>query len=289
MSAAVAAEVERRVGHPSEKWDRLRRAIQERGVDRFSAVEEDWLDLMWTLDAYRVAQAVPAGFTDQGAINRGKGNWFAELVALLLHRQTRHRVAARQRVQGFSQYHQVDIAWPARGEDPLVCCETKVTGAPAYGGIPARSALADFSNRRKELKFAATDLKLYRRQQRTKIEHWDVWRRREPPQAYFLWAARLEPGRDRVGALIREARTLTDTYLDGAGLVAWEPRPDGGGYRPVSFAESERVASLDDVLYRIASEISRLVDDRGMPPAPVAPASRAVAQLELLAEDGGPP
>jgi hypothetical protein len=281
--------VERRVGHPSEKWARLRRAIQERGIDSFAAVEDDWLDLMWTLDAYRVAQALPAGFTDQGAINRGKGHWFAELVALLLHRQTRHRVAARQRVQGFSQYHQVDIAWPARGEDPLVCCETKVTGAPGYGAIPARSALADFSNRRKELKFAATDLKLYRRQQRTTIEHWDVWRRREPPQAYFLWAARLEPGRDRVGALIREARTLTDTYLDGAGLVAWEPRPEGGGYRPVAFAESERVASLDDVLYRIASEISRLVDDRGMPPAPVAPESRAVAQLELLADEGSPP
>ena len=38
--------------------------------------------------------------------------------------------------------------------------------------------MSDLSNRRKELKFAATDLKLYRRQQETSIDHWGVWRER---------------------------------------------------------------------------------------------------------------
>ena len=42
--------------------------------------------------------------------------------------------------------------------------------------------MADWTNRRKELKFAATDLKLYRRQQATRIDHWDVWRTNDPPK-----------------------------------------------------------------------------------------------------------
>jgi len=248
-------------------------------VQQFSDVQTDWLDLMWTLDAYRIAQELPTGFKDAGAINRGKGNWFAELVSLLLHNRTHHHIGARQAIRGFSQRHQIDIAWPARGEDPLICCETKVTGAPAFGKTPARLALSDFSNRRKELKFAATDLKLYRRQQGTKIEHWDVWRQREPPKAYFLWAARLEPKRDHIEILVREARALIDTYLDGAGLFAWQP--SNGGYEPVPIPERARVTTLDDVLYRIASEINSLVDSQGRPPPPVTPKQTALRGGEL--------
>lgn len=276
-----AEDLEREVGNPAAKWDELKARVQAEAIHQFADVEEAWLDLMWTLDAYRVAQILPAGFKDFGAFNRGKGNWFAELLSLLLHNRTHHRIAARQRVRGFSQHHQIDIAWPARGEDPLVCCESKVTGAPAFGSTPARGAISDFSNRRKELKFAATDLKLYRRQQRTAIEHWDVWRQRERPKAYFLWAARLEPGKDRIATLVREARDLIDTYLDGAGLFAWQPNQAGDGYEPVPLPSGERVTSLDDVLYRIASEIKALVDDKGRPPPPVRPEQTAIESGEL--------
>lgn len=272
------------VGNPAAKWEALKARVQDDAIRRFSDVQEDWLDLLWTLDSYRVAQVLPTGFKDFGAFNRGKGNWFAELLSLLLQNRTHHRVAARQKVGGFSQRHQIDIAWPARGEDPLVCCETKVTGAPAFGSTPARGAMSDFANRRKELKFAATDLKLYRRQEDKKIGHWDVWRRSERPKAYFLWAARLEPGKDRVETLVREARALIDTYLDGAGLFAWQPNPTESGYEQVPLPKSERVTSLDDVLYSIASEIESLVDAQGEPPPPVKPVKRAV-DTDQLADD----
>jgi hypothetical protein len=279
----ATSELEQRVGHPGAKWNDLKARVQADAVQEFADVERDWLDVMWTLDAYRVAQVLPSGFKDFGAINRGKGNWFAELVSLLLHNRTHHHIGARQNIRGFSQRHQIDIAWPARGEDPLICCETKVTGAPAFGSTPARRATSDFSNRRKELKFAATDLKLYRRQQGTKIEHWDVWRQREPPKAYFLWAARLEPSRgDTIDVLVREARALIDTYLDGAGLFAWQP--SNGGYEPVPIPEQARVTTLDDVLYRIASEINSLVDAQGRPPAPVKP-DRTALSADELADD----
>jgi hypothetical protein len=276
--------LERKVGNPLEKWGHLQERVEGGGLVSFAQIQGDWLDLMWTLDTYRVAQTLPVGFKDVGAFNRGKGNWFAELVCLLLAKRTSHTIAARQKVSGFSQQHQVDVAWPARGEDPLICCETKVTGAPAFGSTPARGAMSDFSNRRKELKFAATDLKLYRRQERTKIAHWDVWRRSEPPKAYFLWAARLDPKRDRIDNLVREARILIDTYLDGAGLFAWRASNSSSGYEAVPLPVGERVTSLDDVLYSIASEIESLVDDRGQPPPPVEPAERAVRPDELASD-----
>jgi hypothetical protein len=275
------SSLEQRVGNPLEQWARLRDGVEQDGIVSFAHVQSAWLDLMWTLDAYRIEQTLPAGFKDFGAFNRGKGNWYAELVCLLLANRTHHTIAARQKVGGFSQQHQVDVAWPARGEDPLICCETKVTGAPAFGSTPARGAMSDFSNRRKELKFAATDLKLYRRQERTKIAHWNVWRRSEPPKTYFLWAARLDPHKDKIESLVREARILIDTYLDGAGLFAWRTSASGDSYEAVPLPASERVTSLDDVLYSISSEIESLVDDRGQPPPPVEPGERAVRADEL--------
>jgi hypothetical protein len=224
------------------------------------------------------------------AIYRGKGNWFARLLAALLENRTAQHVAPAVRVQGFSQVHQRDLAWPDRGEDPLVCAETKVTGAPAYGQYPERGAMADFTNRRKELKFAATDLKLFRRDRDTVIEHWDAWRETSPPKAYFLWAARLRRGHDQalsggrhrvasaddIALLAREADALVKTYLDGAGLFAWRVNQAGTGYEAVALAASERVTELDDVLHKIASQIKQLVRHQGKPPAPVLPRIRAV-------------
>ena len=134
---------------------------------------------------------------------------------------------------------------------------------------PSRGAMSDFSNRRKELKFAATDLKLFRRQQETSIEHWGVWRESAPPKTYFLWAARLRTdGRakpDDINKLLSEAQALVNTYLEGAGLVAWCARKDEAGYEGVPVPPSAQVSDLDDVLHRIASEIRRLVQPTGSP------------------------
>ena len=175
-------ELRERVGHPGDKWEALVTRIQANAIRRFSDIQKDWLDLMWTLDSYRIEGVPPDGMGNPetppmarlDAIYRGKGNWFADVIALLLENQTDQRIAPRNRVQGFSQTHQIDVAWPVRDIDPLICAETKVTGGPSYGSHRARGATSDWSNRRKELKFAATDLKLYRRGMETSIEHWDA-------------------------------------------------------------------------------------------------------------------
>jgi hypothetical protein len=289
MSDDRASELEACVGHPGDKWEALKQRVQSTAVQQFAEVQTDWLDLMWTLDAYRVASLPPPRMgkpsTDVArrldAIYRGKGNWFAELLALLLHNRTSLRIAPRQRVQGFSQLHQIDLAWPARQEDVRICAETKVTGAPGYGTTPARGAINDFASRRKELKFAATDLKLYRRQQDTRIEHWGVWRESAPPKTYFLWAARLNPATERIERLIHEARALVDTYLDGAGVFAWRAKADDLAYEATPLPETARVASLDDVLHRIASEINALAGPGRTPPPPETPPGRVIPPEEL--------
>jgi hypothetical protein len=266
-----ASAVEALVGHPQRRWEALRSKVQDDGVRQFSDVVHEFLDLMWCLDSYRTARVPPVGMGNQRTssktrlegVYRGKGNWFATLLALLLDNRTGEKLRSRGRIAGFSQNHQIDLAWPDREVAPIICAESKVTGAPSYDDTPARGALADWSNRRKELKFGATDLKLHRREQSEDIGHWDVWRRDALPKCFMLWAARLSPG-DKIEAMVKEASDVVRTYLDGAGIVAWTENPQGDGYvlvpLPAAHPASEsRVFSLDDALWRIESEIKSAV------------------------------
>jgi len=294
--ADLSEAVEREVGHPGLLWETLKGRVQDEALTQFRQVESDWLELMWSIDAYRIAGLPPRamgrtaveGPARLAAIYRSKGNWFATLIALLLQNRTNQPISPRTKVRGFSQIHQIDVAWPVRNVDPRVCAETKVTDAPDFGRTPARSAIGDFSNRRKELKFAATDLKLYRRQQDTAIDHWGVWRESAPPKTYFLWAARLrtegsQPP-DDIRKLAQEAQALTTSYLDGAGLIAWRTRPDKTGYERVELPTGFQVSQLDDVLYRIETEIKHLLAATGLPPEPVV-AGRPLVDVERLTLD----
>lgn len=300
----TAASIEAEFGHPGDKRDALIDRIEGQRIEEFEKVQADWLDLMWTLDQYRIRGVAPRDMGTaknqaerMAAVYRGKGNWFAQVLAALLENQTEERVAPTTKVRGFSQLHQIDLAYPDRRELPLICAETKVTGAPAYGSYPERGAMGDFSNRRKELKFAATDLKLARRDIKTTIKHWGVWREKATPKTYFLWAARLRRGvekqtkkgttwsrRDDIDRLVSETSLLVDTYLDGAGLFAWQLNDAGDGYEPVEIPLSGQVRKLDDALYRIANEIDELAKDEGKLPKPVKPEERAV-RPDALPED----
>lgn len=286
----AAREIEARVGNPRELWIALKERVQADALKQFSEIQNEWLHLMWAMDAFRSKGVLPLNAEEKtiGAFNRKKGDRFAELSALLLQNRTNQRVGSRVGIEGFSQDHQIDVAWPARRVDPLICAETKVTGAPATPSDPIRGALSDFSNRRKELKFAATDLKLFRRQQDTAIEHWGVWRTTAPPKTFFLWGARLRTRQARnnenIGKLVQEARVLASTYLDGAGIIAWQVTEANDAYEVVELPALARDLRLDDTLYRIASEINLLAGPEGEPPAPEVPDSKAVPSEELPAD-----
>jgi hypothetical protein len=277
--------VEAVVGHPLEKFNALCELIQT-GVTTFQAVEANFLDLIWCMDTYRIRQVIPRGMGNPktknlsrklDAIYRGKGNYFSTISALILGQMTTSELASRSNVWGFSQPHQIDIAWPARDQrplqDPLICCEAKLTGAPPYEGNEGRGPMDDWSNRRKELKFQATDLKLYRNAANTAIFNWDLWRRSAPPHVYSLWAARILKPTD-VPKMIKEAQVLTSTYSDGVGIYAFRPRDDGPGYEPAPLSRgvNERVTSLDSVLAMVSAQISQIMaENNNRVPEPVTP------------------
>ncbi|MCY3570793.1 MAG: hypothetical protein OXH19_05575 [Chloroflexi bacterium] len=271
----IALELEADVGHPGRLWEALAaRVAADLDVQTFSAISAEWFNLMWCLDRYRSFGAAPIGMGNQEAsienrlsgIYRAKGNWFATILAQLLTNATGQEIRPRQEVQGFSQTHQIDIAWPAREDDPLVCAEAKVTGGPAYGSTRARGAMSDWSNRRKELKFAATDLKLGRRKHDTQIDSWGVWRRAAPPATYILWGARLRPD-DRIERVTRQVERVVGTYLDGGGIVAWRTSSDGLGYEAVPLPPDAQSLSLDEALREIKTRINQQAAP-GQPPPP---------------------
>jgi len=266
-AAARAEAVRLRVGHPGERWGALCQRIETQRIRDFADVTTEFLALMWCLDQYRVADAPPARMGKHAAryssridgVYRGKGNWFAILLALLLDNRTGQRIRSRSRIKGFSQSHQIDLAWPDRDIAPIVCAESKVTGGPAYRGFPARGAMDDWTNRRKELKFSATDLKLSRREQTQKIGHWGVWRAKAAPRTFMLWGARLRPD-DRIERMVRETEALLATYLDGAGLFAWCENDAGDAYLPAPLPDGSTVETIDVALWRIESEIGEAIE-----------------------------
>jgi hypothetical protein len=271
---ARAQAVEAAVGHPQIRWEGLRDSVQAQGITTFAHIQDEWLELMWCLDAYRKEQAPPIGIgnrtkpwnTRLEGIYRGKGNWFATLLSLLLDNRTGQRIRSRGNIEGFSQVHQIDLAWPDRDVDPLICAESKLSGAPGFGDTPARG-INDFASRRKELKFAATDLKLARRAQSTSIGHWDVWRRNAFPKAYLLWGVRLGGASDTTRRIAEQASALVTTYLDGAGVFVWEENTAGTGYQPVTLPSGYAILDMDDALWQIESEIAANVRAGHAPPA----------------------
>lgn len=270
--------LEELVGHPAEKLQRLVDLIQDTVVTRFGDIDQEFLDLVWCLDSYRMAQVVPRGMGKLSdsptrrleGVYRGKGNSFSSVMTLILSNKTTSQLALRNNIQGYSQTHQIDIAWPARDTlpliDPYVCAEAKLTGAPPFpGNEKGRGAMSDWPNRRKELKFQATDLKLYRHvAESSRINDWESWRRRALPYVYSLWAARLGD-RDDVTKMVEEGRVLADTYSDGVGIYAFKVNPAGTGYEAAELSRgvSDRVTSLDSVLELIAARIRQIMMEHG--------------------------
>ena len=268
--------IEELVGVPGEVLLDLKAHIQDRNVQRFQSIETEFLALLWCLDTYRTQQVIPrapagakvSGYAPEqlaGGLYRGKGNFFSEVITAILSNKTDSLLAPRTRVKGFSQLHQIDIAWPAPDKgvatEPIVCCEAKITGAPAFGDTPARSVRADWTNRRKELKFQASDLKLFRERDNPTIRNWDQWRMKAAPKVYAIWAGRLEKPED-LKYMVNQARELTETYLDRVGVYGFITNDSGDGYVAATDATKvvERVTSLDTVLDLIAAEIAAYRD-----------------------------
>jgi hypothetical protein len=96
----TSQQLEGKIGHPESLRDNLVARVQDRAIKRFSDVQDEWMALMWSLDAFRVAGISPSGMGKGGAsgfegVYRSKGNWFALLLSLLIENQTGQLVGSR--------------------------------------------------------------------------------------------------------------------------------------------------------------------------------------------------
>lgn len=265
------------VGLPSEKYASIIERIRVERIEKFLDVQTMLLDWLWCVDAYRIAGVVPPDFAAgptrttgdalSGSFYRNRGDRFSDILTMLLRNRTSLDLAPRSRVKGFSQEHQIDIAWSPTIQDvlsdPVVCCEVKILGAPGDGTKPDRNIRNDWSNRRKELKFQAADLKLFQGRDDPRIRNWDQWRTTVSPRVYTIWAGRVFSESD-VAYMIDQARDLTDTYLDGVAVFPFAPRLEGQGYEPRNDGRSvrARLTNVDTVLGRIAADIEQLSGSR---------------------------
>ncbi|HZZ19095.1 MAG TPA: hypothetical protein VFE25_06995 [Opitutaceae bacterium] len=284
-----AREVGEQWGSPAEIWAELVGTVQDTAIRDFAEISDQWLKFIWCLDQYRIADAPPSGMGDTSkpydqridGIYRGKGNQFSTLLSLLLENRTNERIRSRSRVEGFSQTHQIDLAWPGHPAAPVVCGESKLTGGPAYRGYRGRGAMDDWTNRRKELKFSATDLKLSRRAQTQRIGHWDVWRRSALPKTFLLWGATLSR-RDSPDRMVKEVAAIVATYLDGAGIAAWTETNQEDGYELIALPDMPTVETIDVALWRIETEIAEAIS-KGAPDEE--PETASPVDLDQLADE----
>jgi hypothetical protein len=77
------------------------------------------------------------------------------------------------------------------------------------------------------------------------------------------------------------AQSVVNTYLDGAGVFAWKENPGRTGYEAEPLSARSRISDLDDVLYRIASEINKAAGKDGVAPPPV---GSTVEEADLLGD-----
>jgi hypothetical protein len=127
---------------------------------RFETIEPLFLKTMTAFD-----QLVADGTATQGDIQNGKGDFFNDVLQVLLEQCSGKHLGTRPKVRGLSfPNHMLDIAYPATGRVTFTI-ETKATGAPKHPrntrqkNVDGRPGSSDLEKRVKEAAFKNIDLK----------------------------------------------------------------------------------------------------------------------------------
>ncbi|MFN2503545.1 MAG: hypothetical protein ABR540_04825 [Acidimicrobiales bacterium] len=235
-----------------------------------------------------------------GALQNGKGDWFNNLIAVLLERCSQvETLYLRRQVPGLIiPIHNLDGVYPG---DPTreieFLLEAKMMGTPKHANSPnekpaGRDGSADTKKRVGELAFKSIDLKGEASRRLTMIGKaptgggagggdLSTWLHANRPRIYFFMAVRVLSETD-FAAVVRWAQTAAQV-VDAVGLYCYEPVPG-------SFTTYRRRAGvptaqeLERVLYRACIELRGIVTEPP-PPIPVdVPPSPAVEAASLTKE-----
>ena len=206
-------------------------AAEAAGARAWSQVEDGFLRAMETFD-----RAVALGKTDWGDRQNGKGDFFNDLLALLLEQCSAVDLYSRSSVPGLIfRKHSLDCTYPPTG-DAQFLLEAKAVGLPKHPDSPkqkdhGRPGSADLDKRVKEVGFKIIDLKAeYGRLQTASGSSSAVsspggnlttWLRQQKPATYLFMCARVVSDRDfdRVLAHVRRAAQV----VERVGLFCYEP------------------------------------------------------------------
>lgn len=243
-------------------------AMKPRSWDQ---VEDGFLRAIEGFDAN-----VAAGLADQGDQRNGKGDFFNDLLALLLENCAGISIHSRGDVPGFIfPKHMLDVTYPSTGPVVEFLLEAKAVGTPKHPGSPkqknllGRSGSADLPKRIKEAAFKTIDLKAEYGRLQTKMGqapqaapggNLTTWARTVKPRSYLFVAARII-GKGDLDATIALAHSAAQ-IMDGVGIYCFTPStPDD----PASAYERlpvPRDVDLAAVLFRACQDLLGLAAEQ---------------------------
>jgi hypothetical protein len=209
-------------------------------------------------------QNVVSGLAGSGDLQNGKGDFFNDLLALLLENRAGVSLYSRGHVPGlvFPKNH-LDITYPATGPVEFML-EAKALGTPRHSLSQRAKALgregsADLDKRIKEIGFKTIDLKAeFSRITASATAtpsslggDLTAWLKSVKPKSYVFFSARVisDKDRDRVIRLSSYAAELSD----GVGLFCFRPvSVTSSAYVPVEVPAQLQIAR---VLFRASQEL----------------------------------
>ena len=225
----------------------------------FQAIEGTFLAAMQEFDAM-----VANGTADQGDIQNGKGDFFNDVLAILLGQCSGKTLHTRPNVPGLSfRNHKLDVAYPRTGQ-VLLTIETKATGVPKHPGNEkqphpeGRAGAADLDKRIKEAAFKNIDLKA----ETARLEgrgagptsNLQTFLRRTLPRCYMFLSVRVRDDADLANTI--KFGHIADVWFDACGLFCygWNAKKTAYERKLVQDTKLE----LDRVLSSVCTELREL-------------------------------
>lgn len=253
--------------------DAYARAV-EAGPKTWEQVESYFLRAMEDFDAN-----IAAGLADMGDLQNGKGDFFNDLLALLLENCAGVTLFSRGGVPGLTfPKHNLDVTFPNTGVVEFLL-EAKAVGTPKHPGSPkersiGRAGSADLDKRVKEIGFKTIDLKAeYARIMAARGESPTVmagdlttWLHSVKPRSYVFIAARVISQKDH--ARVLRFANVAALVSDAVGVYCFTPVSPS---QPTSYVRQDVPPHIElaRVLFRACRDLSALRDRPPIePPGP---------------------
>lgn len=222
---------------------------------RWTQVEPAFLAAMCDFD-----QSFAIGLADQGDNQNGKGDFFTDLIALILENCSGKELHGRGAVPGLIfPNHNLDTSYPKEGTVEVLI-ETKVAGAPKslrnpnQKNLKGRPGSSDLDKRIKEAGLKTIDLKAEWARSAGQgggpTSDLLTWLRQSKPLSFLFLAIRIVDKNDLERTLF--FANAANRMMDDVGLVAYEPSASGSGYQACKVPPH---LELDRVLSRVCTAL----------------------------------